>query len=71
MLLPAVTGAWGVPGGGALLSTSGSYGFNLAALERPDLLARHSRRPRTINMIQLADGAARRGRSAGEGALRL
>jgi anaerobic selenocysteine-containing dehydrogenase len=55
LMLPAVTGAWGRPGGGALLSTSGTFGMNLAALERPDLLARHARRPRTINMIQLAD----------------
>ena len=55
VMLPAVTGAWGRVGGGALLSTSGTFGLNLAALERPDLLARHARRPRTINMIQLAE----------------
>ncbi len=55
VMLPAVVGAWGKPGGGALLSTSGTFGLDLAALERPDLLARHPRRPRTINMIQLAD----------------
>ncbi|MDQ2808665.1 MAG: molybdopterin oxidoreductase family protein [Chloroflexota bacterium] len=55
LMLPAVTGAWGTVGGGALLSTSGTFGLNAAALERPDLLARHARRPRTINMIQLAE----------------
>ena len=42
-------------GGGALLSTSGIFGFNLPALERPDFLQRHPRYPRIINMIQLAD----------------
>lgn len=50
--LPAITGAWRVPGGGAFLSTSKTYPFNHAALERPDLI-----RPgtRTINMVQLAE----------------
>ncbi len=55
LMLPAVTGAWGEVGGGALLSTSGTFGLNAAALERPDLLTRHAHRPRTINMIQLAE----------------
>jgi anaerobic selenocysteine-containing dehydrogenase len=55
LMLPAVVGAWGEVGGGALLSTSGTFGMNLPALERADLLARHPRRPRTINMIQLAE----------------
>src|SRR5579859_5436427 len=55
LMLPAVTGAWGRVGGGALLSTSGTFGLNQAALERADLLDRHPRRPRTINMIQLAE----------------
>jgi anaerobic selenocysteine-containing dehydrogenase len=50
--LPAVIGAWGHPGGGALLSTSKLYPFNTNKLERPDLI-----RPgtRTINMVQLAE----------------
>ncbi len=55
LMLPAVTGAWGKLGGGALLSTGGSYGFNTTALERPDLLRQHAKTPRTINMIQLGD----------------
>ena len=48
--LPAVTGDWRHPGGGVLLSTSGSFPVNSAGLERPDLV-----RPgtRTINMSQL------------------
>ena len=46
--LPALTGHWRHPAGGLLLSTSGAYGIDEAALYRPDLLA--GRRPRTINM---------------------
>lgn len=36
-VLPALVGAWRHPGGGMLLSNSGSYGWNSQALERPDL----------------------------------
>jgi anaerobic selenocysteine-containing dehydrogenase len=46
--LPALAGHWRDPAGGLLLSTSGAYPINEAALYRPDLLA--GRRPRTINM---------------------
>ena len=46
--LPALTGHWRHPAGGLLLSTSGAYTVDEAALYRPDLLA--GRRPRTINM---------------------
>lgn len=46
--LPALAGHWRDPAGGVLLSTSGLFEKNLAALQRPDLLA--GRRPRTINM---------------------
>ena len=48
--LPAVVGAWRDVGGGALLSTSGAFPVNDAALQRPDLV-----RPgtRTLNMSQL------------------
>ena len=35
--LPAVVGAWRDVGGGALLSTSGTFPVDSAALERPDL----------------------------------
>src|SRR5438874_1162089 len=51
--LPALTGAWRDPAGGIVLTTSDFYGFDHAALERPDLLA--GRRPRTINHSQLGD----------------
>ena len=50
--LPALVGAWRYAGGGALLSTSGFFNYNMAALERPDLI---QGRPRTINMSQLGD----------------
>jgi anaerobic selenocysteine-containing dehydrogenase len=50
--IPAVTGEWRYPGGGAFLSTSKLYPFDNNALQRPDLI-----RPgtRTINMVQLAE----------------
>ena len=48
--LPAVTGAWRHAGGGALLSTSGSFPIDSAALERPDLVKPGTR---TLNMSQL------------------
>lgn len=51
-LLPALVGAWGQAGGGFLLSNSGTFPVNNAALERPDLLQGN---PRTINMNQLGD----------------
>jgi anaerobic selenocysteine-containing dehydrogenase len=50
--LPAVIGAWRLPGGGALLSTSKLYPFDAARLERPDLIPAGTR---TINMVQLAE----------------
>ena len=53
--LPAITGAWRHPGGGTLLSTSGSYDFNMHALTRPDLSPPGTR---TINMNQLAEALA-------------
>jgi anaerobic selenocysteine-containing dehydrogenase len=51
--LPALIGAWRNPAGGIVLSTADFYGFDHAALERPDLLG--SRRPRTINHSKLGD----------------
>jgi anaerobic selenocysteine-containing dehydrogenase len=50
--LPALIGSWRYPGGGAVLSTSGFYKYNSAALERPDLI--HGN-PRTVNMSQLGE----------------
>jgi anaerobic selenocysteine-containing dehydrogenase len=51
--LPALTGAWREAAGGIVLSTADFYGFDHAALERPDLLA--GRRPRVINHSALGD----------------
>jgi anaerobic selenocysteine-containing dehydrogenase len=50
--LPALTGAWRHPAGGALLTTSGTYPVDAAALERPDFVAG---RPRTINMSAIGE----------------
>jgi anaerobic selenocysteine-containing dehydrogenase len=50
--LPALVGAWRDAAGGALLSSSGNYPIDAAALERPDLI-RGS--PRTINMCAIGD----------------
>lgn len=49
--LPAVTGAWRHPSGGALLSASGAFPLNTAALERRDLMP--TPEPRTLNMTEL------------------
>jgi anaerobic selenocysteine-containing dehydrogenase len=52
-LLPCLTGAWRHRAGGLLLSASGWFPKDMAALERPDLLA--GRAPRTINMSTIGD----------------
>jgi anaerobic selenocysteine-containing dehydrogenase len=49
--LPALTGAYAHPHGGALLSSGGAFGLDFAAAERPDLMP--ARRPRIVNMIHL------------------
>ncbi|WP_165248955.1 molybdopterin-containing oxidoreductase family protein [Paludisphaera soli] len=53
--LPAVIGSWRHPGGGAMLSTSGAYGFDDARLTRPDLSPAGTR---TVNMNQLGEALA-------------
>jgi anaerobic selenocysteine-containing dehydrogenase len=50
LCLPAVSGAWRHAGGGALLSSSGTFPVNSPALERPDLAPAGTR---TLNMSQL------------------
>jgi len=50
--LPALVGAWRHPAGGALLSSSGTFPVDQAALERPDLI---TGAPRTINMSTIGD----------------
>src|SRR5438477_6686028 len=49
--LPALTGAYAHPHGGALLSSGDAAGFALGVLQRPDLLPRPA--PRVVNMIHL------------------
>ena len=53
--LPALIGAWRDRAGGALLSSSGTYPVDIAALERPDLIRGA---PRTINMSAIGDALA-------------
>jgi anaerobic selenocysteine-containing dehydrogenase len=55
--LPAITGAWRHRAGGLLLSSSGHFPLQRAALHRPDLLA--GRQPRTINMVTIGDDLLR------------
>ncbi|MEP7271425.1 MAG: molybdopterin oxidoreductase family protein, partial [Acidobacteriota bacterium] len=50
--LPALVGAWRDAAGGAVLSTSGSFGINVSGLERPDLIWNN---PRMINMSAIGD----------------
>jgi anaerobic selenocysteine-containing dehydrogenase len=54
-MLPALIGAWKHLGGGVQLSLSGAFGFNNAALERPDLMMASplGRPARVVNMSRL------------------
>ncbi|KQZ34663.1 molybdopterin-dependent oxidoreductase [Duganella sp. Root1480D1] len=54
--LPALVGAWRHAAGGVQLSASGTFKKNLAALQRPDLLAKQ---PRTVNMTTIGDDLLR------------
>ena len=55
--LPALTGAWRHRAGGLLLSSSGQFPVNKAALQRPDLLAGYptAKPPRTLNMSTIGN----------------
>ena len=55
--LPALVGAWRQRAGGLLMSSSGHFSLQRAALQRPDLLA--GRKPRTINMATIGDDLLR------------
>ena len=55
--LPALVGAWRSRAGGMLLSSSGSFPVDKAALQRPDLLG--TRRPRTVNMVTIGQDLLR------------
>ena len=55
--LPALVGAWRYPAGGVLLSSSGQFPVDRAALQRPELLA--GRQPRTLNMSTIGNDLLR------------
>ncbi|MDP1531425.1 molybdopterin-containing oxidoreductase family protein [Rhodoferax sp.] len=57
--LPALIGAWRHRAGGVLLSNSGAFPVQRAALQRPDLLA--GRAPRSINMVTIGNDLLRAG----------
>lgn len=54
-MLPCIAGSWKEVGGGLMLSLSGAFALNNAALERPDLMAKSplGRGARMINMVEL------------------
>ena len=56
-LLPALVGSWQEVGGGAVLSTSGAFQINRAALDRPDLQLQSplGREARIVNMSLLGN----------------
>jgi len=56
-MLPALIGAWRHRAGGVLLSSSGAFPVDKAALQRPDLLA--GRMPRTLNMTTIGNDLLR------------
>ncbi|KQP49884.1 molybdopterin-dependent oxidoreductase [Pseudorhodoferax sp. Leaf274] len=60
--LPALIGAWRHRAGGVLLSSSGQFPVQRAALQRPDLLA--GRSPRTVNMSTIGDALLHPGDAA-------
>ena len=55
--LPALVGAWRHAAGGVLLSSSGQFPVDRAALQRPELLA--GRLPRTLNMSTIGNDLLR------------
>ncbi|MDT8989940.1 molybdopterin oxidoreductase family protein [Curvibacter sp. APW13] len=57
--LPALVGAWRVPSGGMLLSSSGNFAADKATLQRPDLLG--ARKPRTVNMSDIGNSLCHAG----------
>jgi anaerobic selenocysteine-containing dehydrogenase len=56
-MLPLITGSWKQRGGGMLLSTSGSFPFDSASLQMPELMLQSplKRASRVVNMSQLGE----------------
>jgi anaerobic selenocysteine-containing dehydrogenase len=63
-MLPALTGAWKVRGGGGQLSMSGAFAWDKKALERPDLALASpiGRLARVVNMSELGRALTELGR---------
>ncbi len=68
-MLPALTGAWKVRGGGAQLSTSGAFEWDENAVRRPDLAQASplGRLARTVNMSELGRALTELGSRAEDG----
>jgi molybdopterin guanine dinucleotide-containing S/N-oxide reductase-like protein len=68
-MLPALTGAWKYRGGGGQISTSGAFGWDKKALERPDLaLASPLKRlARKVNMSTLGHALTELGQHRDQG----
>jgi anaerobic selenocysteine-containing dehydrogenase len=68
-MLPALTGAWRHRGGGAVLSTSGGFNWDRAAVERPELaLASPIQRVgRVVNMSALGEALTTLGDNPADG----
>jgi molybdopterin guanine dinucleotide-containing S/N-oxide reductase-like protein len=64
-MLPALTGAWKLRGGGAQLSTSGAFAWDKKALERPDLALASpiGRLARVVNMSELGQALTELGQT--------
>jgi anaerobic selenocysteine-containing dehydrogenase len=61
-ILPCLIGAWRQPAGGLLLSASGWFPRNGAALQRPELMP--AKRPRILNMSTVGDDLLRESSAA-------
>ncbi len=67
-MLPLITGSWKTRGGGMLLSTSGSFPFNQAKLQMPELMEQSplKRKARVVNMNELGYALTELGRDGAE-----
>jgi anaerobic selenocysteine-containing dehydrogenase len=67
-MLPALTGAWRDRGGGGVLSTSGAFAWNEAAVRRPDLQQASplGRTARLVNMSALGQALTELGQARNE-----
>ncbi|MDE3063350.1 MAG: molybdopterin-dependent oxidoreductase [Acidobacteriota bacterium] len=68
-MLPALTGAWRHRGGGAVLSTSGGFNWDRAAVERPELALASpiQRAGRVVNMSALGEALTTLGDNPADG----